>query len=376
MTTPITRFLLSVLLLSVPVLTASTQVRTEIPFPDIGEYTTVTADLHMHTVFSDGTVWPTVRAAEAWRNGLDALSITDHIEYLPNKEDVVSWFNRPYEIAVPEAEKYGLLLIRGAEITRDEPHGHFNALFLEDCNLLDTPDQRDAVKAAHDQGAFIFWNHPEWKRNDGKAWTAIQQEYLDLGWMHGLEVFNGNSYYPNAHQWALDNNLTLLGATDVHGPIDERYAYHLGQHRAMTLLFVKEKTLEGLKEALFERRTVAFSQEMLIGREEWLRPLVEASIHIKHPRVMLRGRTAAFVEIKNLCAAPLDLEALETIRGLSFPRELRLPAGKSVLIRLQGDGRTTAGEVPLELPYSVKNALVAPNTPIQVNIRLMAEYSE
>ena len=26
----------------------------------------------MHTVFSDGVVWPSVRVEEAWREGLDA----------------------------------------------------------------------------------------------------------------------------------------------------------------------------------------------------------------------------------------------------------------------------------------------------------------
>ena len=28
----------------------------------------------MHTVFSDGTVWPTVRVTEAWEEGLDAMA--------------------------------------------------------------------------------------------------------------------------------------------------------------------------------------------------------------------------------------------------------------------------------------------------------------
>ena len=49
--------------------------------PDIPGYQTLICDFHMHTVFSDGRVWPTVRVDEAWREGLDAIAITDHLEY-------------------------------------------------------------------------------------------------------------------------------------------------------------------------------------------------------------------------------------------------------------------------------------------------------
>ena len=56
------------------------ETRHEIQFPDVPGYQTLKCDFHMHTVFSDGLVWPTVRVNEAWRTGLDAISITDHIE--------------------------------------------------------------------------------------------------------------------------------------------------------------------------------------------------------------------------------------------------------------------------------------------------------
>jgi hypothetical protein len=53
--------------------------RHEIAIPDIPGYTILKCDLHMHTVFSDGVVWPTVRVEEAWEDGLDAIAITDHM---------------------------------------------------------------------------------------------------------------------------------------------------------------------------------------------------------------------------------------------------------------------------------------------------------
>lgn len=138
------------------------QTRTEINVPDILEYQTLKCDFHMHTVFSDGEVWPTIRVDEAWREGLDAISLTEHIEYRPHEEDVIGDHNRAYEIAKSRADAIGLLLIRGGEITRDMPPGHMNALFLNDANPLDTELHLDAVKAAIDQGAFMLWNHPGW----------------------------------------------------------------------------------------------------------------------------------------------------------------------------------------------------------------------
>ena len=97
------------------------EVRHEIHFPDLPGHVTLKCDLHMHTVFSDGEVWPTVRVREMWRQGLDVISITDHIEYQPHEDDVPTQHNRPYELASGSAQARHLLLIRGTEITRDTP---------------------------------------------------------------------------------------------------------------------------------------------------------------------------------------------------------------------------------------------------------------
>ena len=92
-------------------------------FPDIPGYQTLVCDFHMHTVFSDGQVWPTVRVDEAVRERLDAIAITDHIEYQPHKDDIPTNHNRPYERAAEymQEKKIDVLLIKGAEITRDTP---------------------------------------------------------------------------------------------------------------------------------------------------------------------------------------------------------------------------------------------------------------
>ena len=60
--------------------TISAQVRNEMKIPNIDGYVTLKGDMHMHTIFSDASVWPTTRVDEAVMEGLDFLCITDHID--------------------------------------------------------------------------------------------------------------------------------------------------------------------------------------------------------------------------------------------------------------------------------------------------------
>jgi histidinol phosphatase-like PHP family hydrolase len=49
---------------------------------------TLVVDLHTHSVFSDGHVWPSVRVGEAIADGLDAVAITEHLEWQPHLDDI------------------------------------------------------------------------------------------------------------------------------------------------------------------------------------------------------------------------------------------------------------------------------------------------
>jgi predicted metal-dependent phosphoesterase TrpH len=198
---------------------AGAQSRKIINIPNIQGYQTLKCDFHMHTVFSDGTVWPTVRVQEAWQKGLDAISITDHIEYRPHSKDIIADHNRSFEIAEPLAKELKIILVRGAEITRNMPPGHFNALFIKNANLLDRENVLDALREARDQGAFLIWNHPGWKAQqpDSTVWWKEHTSLLKSNMLHGIEVFN-ESLCPEALNWAFGKKLTIFGNTDEHGP--------------------------------------------------------------------------------------------------------------------------------------------------------------
>ncbi len=258
----------------------------QIEFPDIPGYLTFKCDFHQHTVFSDGSVWPNIRVEEAVKDGLDAISITDHLEYQPHVKDIPNTNrNRSCQIAQETAQKSApdLMVFTGAEITRNMPPGHANAIFLKDVNQLLVDDSIEVFRRAKAQGAFIFWNHPHWTRQkpDGMAaLTEVQKYLIKEGLLNGIEVVNDDTYSDEAIQIALDNNLTMMGNSDIHGLIDWRYHVPQGGHRPVTLVFAKEKSEKSVKEALFNRRTAVWFNNTLIGREEYLVPLIKQSVTI------------------------------------------------------------------------------------------------
>lgn len=278
--------------------------RKEIKLPDIPGYKTLKCDFHIHTVFSDGLVWPTVRVTEAWEEGLDAIAITDHLEYKPHGEFVKGDHNSSYEIAQPAAEAKNLILVRGGEITRSMPPGHLNGLFLKDVNALDKEDPLEAIREVKHQGGFIQWNHPGWKAQqpDTCLWMEMHQQLFEEGLIHGIEVFNHTEWYPVALDWCLNKDLAVMGNSDIHKVTAHKYHLH-DSHRPLTLVFAKERTKESLKEAMFARRTVAWFDGKMAGPEKLLKAFLKASLDIQQSKDSKR------LQIKNLADMPFVISA-------------------------------------------------------------------
>lgn len=323
---------------------------------NIGEipgYQIVKGDFHMHTVFSDGNVWPSFRVEEAWYNGLDAISITDHIEYQPHEEDIPTNHNRPYEIALSIADALGITLIRGSEITRPMPPGHLNAIFLKDADLLDVEDWQDAIKAAYDQGAFIFWNHPGWtgQQPDGIAkWYDEHSMLYEKGWLHGMEIVNEDEYYPKVHQWCIEKNVTILGNSDIHGAIDLFYDSPEKSHRPMTWILAKENSKESIKEALFDHRTIVYWRDNLFGHQEYLASIFKSCVHLPLMDLLLKENTTSSLEVENRSDLTFTI-----IFDDNNPKELKIPTsvtllpGKTKRIVIRRDK-----EVKLAPSYTIK----------------------
>jgi hypothetical protein len=349
---------------------AQLEVRRDLHFPQLSGYKTLACDFHMHTVFSDGNVWPTIRVTETWRQGLDAIAITDHIEYQPHKADVPTKHPRSFELAESAARSHNLLLIRAAELTRDTPPGHFNAVFLNNIKPLETPEFLDAVKEANQQGAFVFWNHQGWKGEEKGRWLDVHQTMYDKKWLQGMEVANGDEYYPTAHTWCLEKNLTMLGNSDIHDPDLRKESASL-DHRTMTLVFAREATLAGIKEALVSGRTIVWFKDQLIGREKLLRQFFDACIHVNKPNV--RSKTSMYVEVRNNCHADISLEPADPPKPDQppAPRTIVLPANSTVLMRVP----ITDPAKPVTMNYVAKNLLIAPGKGLPVTLKVPSPAS-
>jgi len=143
------------------------------------------------------------------------------------------------------------------------PDVHCNAIFIEDANKMLISDSVEVFREAKRQHAFTFWNHPMWtaQRPDGMSTlTSMHKMLINEHLLDGIEVANDGSYSDEALQIALDNDLTIMGTSDIHQLVDWTFDVPRGGHRPITLVFVKDSTVEGIREGLFNKRTVAAEQ--------------------------------------------------------------------------------------------------------------------
>ena len=365
-------------------------------FPDVEGRLTLISDLHTHSVFSDGHVWPNIRVSEAQRNGLDVLAITEHLEYQPHIAQIPHVDrNTAYEEANKAAKGSDLLVLAGSEITREMPPGHMNAIFVKDSNKLLNLDKKntaeaqklleeqradlqgqdrqmidhyalaniwpaeEAVAEANQQGAFVFWNHPMWsaQSKDGVArLSSMHKKFIADGQLHGIEIVNEDTYSEEAFKIALENDLALIGTSDVHNLIEWDYLTKKGEHRPVTLIFAKERTTDSLREALFQRRTAIWFKEILIGKEANILPLLNSIIDIESTGY-IKGTQILKVVLKNNSSALIQLKNLSAYTFFDSTNLINLPGNSEIIIRV----KTIENLDKLELDFQVLNALIAPN---------------
>lgn len=338
---------------------ATGQSRKVIHIPDIPGYRTLKCDFHTHTVFSDGLVWPTVRVEEAWQEGLDAVSITDHIEYRPHSKDINADFNRSCEIAEPIAANRNIILIKGAEITRSTPPGHLNTLFIRNANLLNRENVFDAIKEAHDQGAFIIWNHPgrDEQQPESSFWKEEHTRLLQNNMLHGIEIYNHKEFYPEAFDRAIEKKLTVFAGTNTHEPTSMVYDI-INSHRPITLVFAKSRTEGGIREALFSRRTAVWFDNTIAGQAEFLKLLFFSSLKISKPAGNFRLGETKRVEIENISDIDYELELVQPATGFNVSAQLTLKSHHITVLKISSNSEQLPATEELRIYYKVKNMLV------------------
>ena len=265
--------------------------RAEIVLPcQVNGYNLYKADLHTHSVFSDGSVTPQFRVREAWLEGLDVMAVTEHIEYRPHEKVFGEYLkaegpfntdlNTSVNLALKEAAIWDIFIIPGSEITRNGTTvGHFNALFTKDNNLIYDDDPVQAIRNAKKQGALVMHNHPGWTRTD-IDFTPTEQAAYDEGLIDGVEVVNYVEFYPGIIDRVREHGLFIAANSDIHASAEEEYNAE-GFNRPITLIFATERTEAGLREALEAGRTLALAFNTICGSESLLLDFFKAAVSVK-----------------------------------------------------------------------------------------------
>lgn len=297
--------------------------RKEVVLPQVNGYNVYKADLHTHTVFSDGHVLPGFRVQEAWMDGLDIMAVTEHVEYRPHEATFVDYLDeyvsKKYDKALNNvigekvtsegimvdlnycvrqsqkaAEAYGITIIPGCEITRNGTTvGHFNALFTTDNNTIYDPDPVKAVKNAKAQGALVLHNHPGWTRKN-IDFTETEKVLYGEGLIDGVEVMNGDEFYPGIVDRTQERGLFISANSDIHTTTAKEYRL-TGSIRPMTLVFAKDKSLESIKEALLADRTLALGFNTVCGEEQLLKDFFNAGVKTRVVNVDSKGRSTVML---------------------------------------------------------------------------------
>ena len=328
--------------------------RVEMVLPQVRGFNIYKADLHNHTIFSDGSVTPEFRIQEAWHDGLDVIAVTEHVEYRPYEgkmmnfltgyvpknvkpansnvirseatdAGILSDLNYPVKLYQNAAKAYGITVIPGAEITREPTViGHYNALFTKDNNTIYAKDPMQSIRNAKAQGAIVMQNHPGWRRTTLDM-MEFEEKVYGANLIDGIEIMNGGEFYPRAITRALKNKFFMSSNTDIHGSTAEDYVIGGNGHRNMTFIFAQENTLEALREAMESQRTLAYSHGTLAGEQSLLVDLFKASIATKviqtassgAKTVLLTNNSSIKYTLRFGNANPVILEPFTSIRATS-----------------------------------------------------------
>lgn len=321
--------------------------RKNIILPEVNGYKAFTADLHSHTIYSDGNVTPELRVKEAWLDGLDILAVSDHFQSIKLEKRMVDYMdeylsaagvkvdvksitsypedghfktdrNYSIKLARTAAKKLGLTIIPAVEISSSvDAVMHYNALFIKDANTIYTPDPKQTIINARKQGALIMHNHPGWRRPDVQMVPSSKDMYEE-GLIDGVETMNGRSFYPKTVDWADKYGLFVASCSDEHGIIYHKFGPG-NELRNMTLIFAKDMSPKSLKEALLAGRTLAYSFGTMTGTEQLLKDFFMASTSVE---VLKKAKGKKMVSVKNNTSIPhvlnyggelIDLKPLESV---------------------------------------------------------------
>ena len=128
----------------------------------------------------------------------------------------------------------------------------------------------------------------------------------------------------------------------------------------MTLVFARERTGDSIREALIDRRTAVWVNDLVIGRKKYLEPLFYAAVELSPPHY-IDGRRRKYVKIHNRSDFLLEIAFRSGAVGAYFDDMILQPRSSQILIF---DTQYDTVEAV------VRNFLIGPQEPLPVRFGL------
>ena len=220
------------------------------------------ADLHCHTVYSDGLSTPEKMAYEASLRGIQILAITDHLssgEYI-SQVKFQQYLERCSRVEVRE-----LVIVPGVEVSSLE--GDIVCLLPSFRLSRGSPEIRggkpaeETIEAIHGLGGLALAAHPFRKRGVGEKLLKLRFDGMEIGSPLTME---------QAEKW----NLALVGSSDAHTRLGLGASYTCIDE---DLSGGGQGSVTGLLEALRRKRSSARTPKRGIvlrrmDKTRWFRP--------------------------------------------------------------------------------------------------------
>ena len=177
----------------------------------------IVVNLHMHTVYSDGTGTHKEIAEAAIRAGLDAVIVTDHNVLVQGME---RYYRVPRNPSSP-LRKSRVLLLVGQEVHDQDRVPQKNHLLVfnagRDVSTL-ADDPQALINGVHEAGGLSFVAHPSDPAAPAFHETDISWEAWDVHGYTGIELWNGLS------------ELKTLVPTLLHGAFYAFFPHFIGHY--------------------------------------------------------------------------------------------------------------------------------------------------
>jgi len=229
-----------------------------------GEYLILAGDFHVHASPGDGSLTPGQLRDEAVRAGIDVFAVTNHNQFLAARQAARLTPSADAPIVIPGEEvtdrNYHLVAVGIHDVVRPAPSA---ALAVADIHA-----QGGIAIAAHPGNAFAWRDDSTLSALDGTE--VAHPEHEDKYRRQYLETF--------ARARRVNPHIAPIGSSDFHN------TPALGECR--TFLFVRERSVAGVLDAIRAGRTVAenergelFGDPSLIERVRQAPPRGRTDLH-------------------------------------------------------------------------------------------------